>query len=139
MAGRIASQHAIPATADRGWQSGIWATPGLTRLRALLVFSVVWLFLSSLAGTSAFIQALATSLAICSSLIYLARSGDLLRWTHSITWVMRAGAVISACWLGASIPYTRERFLAIAIFAAVYSVCEHSVWRRARSTEPRSA
>lgn len=136
---RIDSQYAIPATTDRGWQSGIWAAPGLTRLRTLLVFSVIWLFLSSLAGTTAFIQALATCLAICSSLVYLARSGDLLRWIHIIAWGMRAGAVITACWLAASIPSTSERLLAVALFAAVYPVCERSVWRRVRNSEPRAA
>ena len=127
---RIDAHHAIPATAGR--RSGMWAVPRPADLRVLLVFSVTWLLVSSIAGNSAFIMALGTSLAICANLVYLAHSKDLSRWTHYIAWIMRITAAISTWWLFVAIPSLGVGWIALMLFAALYFVCERSVWRHAR-------
>ena len=127
---RIDAHHAIPATADR--RSGVWALPRPADLRVFLLFSVIWLLVSSIAGNSPLIMALGTSLAICANLIHLSRSKDLARWTHYIAWIMRVGAAISLWWLFVAIPSVGISWVAVVLFAAMYFVCERSVWRHAR-------
>jgi hypothetical protein len=134
---RIDAHHVIPATADR--RSGAWAIPRPADLRVLLVFSVIWLLVSSFAGNSDFLMALATSLAICANLVHLSRSKDLVCWTHYIAWIMRIGAAISIWWLFAAIPSIAISWIAVLLFAALYFVCERSVWRHACTAQKPAA
>lgn len=120
------------ASAATGRRSGLWATPRPADLRVFLFVAVTWLFLSVFAGRSAFVMALATALILCANLLYLARRGDLSRWTHYVAWALRLGAVITAWWLFIATPTMAGSFLAVLLFAAVYTVCERSVWRRLR-------
>lgn len=124
----------VHVSAATGRRSGLWATPRPADLRVFLFVAVTWLFLSVFAGGSAFVMALATALILCANLIYLARRGDLSRWTHYVAWALRAGAFVTAWWLFVATPTLAGSFLAVLLFAGLYSLCERSVWRRLRQS-----
>lgn len=130
--------HPAHASAPVGRRSGLWATPRPADLRVFLFFAVTWLFLSVFAGRSAFVMALATAFTLCANLVYIAHRGDLSRWTHYIAWTLRVGAVITAWWLFVATPTLAGGFLAVLLFAGLYTLCERSIWRRLRLRQEHS-
>lgn len=133
--------HLRPAHASTGrhHRSSLWAAPRPADLRVFLFLAVTWLFLSVFVGRSAFVMALATALTLCANLIYIARRGDLTRWTHYIAWALRIGAAVTAWWLFVATPTMAGSFLAVILFAMLYTLCERSVWRRFRLRQTPSA
>ncbi len=131
---RMDAHRMVPARvpARRGRRANWWTASGPADLRVLLFFAVTWLFLSAFAGNSTFLMAAATGLTICANLVYVARSCQLAGWTRYMAWVMRAGAAISAWWLFVTTPSDAGPYIAVVLYAAIYFVCERTVWRRAR-------
>ncbi len=123
------------ATIRGGQSTSDWAWPGPAELYVILIFAAAWVVISLFGGKSGFVMATATALTICALMAYLALRQYPGRMTPYIAWVVRIGAAVTAWWLFIDAPTQIIRFTAVAIYAALYLLCEWAVWRRASKPE----
>lgn len=121
----------IKAT-SRGRRASYWAWPGPADLYVGLIFGAVWIPVLVFARQSGFVMASATALTICAGVVWQAIRGD---WPLRIAWGARTGAAVAGGWLFVATPGYPGRFIAVAIFAALYILCDRAASRRARSDQ----
>ncbi|MGC2162627.1 MAG: hypothetical protein WA634_12005 [Silvibacterium sp.] len=101
---------------------------------ANLIVLAAWIPILIFARNSAIVMASAGALTICFCLAWTAFRGDYIeKWTPSMAWRVRIGAAILGVWLFISTPTLAGRFAAVAIYAALYVLCERAIWRRKRA------
>lgn len=91
-------------------------------------------------GHSDFAMACLVASLFCVSLAITAILRRYLEeWSAPLAWRLRIAAVAVAAWLFLAAPRVLDGFLAVALYAAAYAVCEWAIRRRVREYRSASA
>jgi hypothetical protein len=123
------------ATIRSGQHRSFWSWHGPDEL-ILLIFLAAGFLIPYFLGKSQVAMASFVAFTICFNLAWQALHGDYLdKWTHSLAWRIRVAAAIVGGWMFLSAPTLVDRFTAVAVYAALYVLCEWTVWRRVRAKQ----
>ncbi len=125
------------ATTGDNRRVSFWSWPGPAGLYVGLVTLAVWTPILVFGRNSDLVLAFGVAATICASLAYQAVRKPPYEWSLYLAWVMRISAIVTACWLFAVTPAMIGRFIAVAVFAVLYVLCERAVWRRVRADRNR--
>lgn len=117
-------------TIRSGQRSSYWAWPGPADLYVVLLLGIAAFLVAHFLGKSEFAMALMTALIICFCPAYQTLRRGPAKWTPYAAWVVRVGAAAAGYWLFIATPTPVGRFIASAIYATAYVLCDWAAWHR---------